>query len=469
MTIAPLTRADHGRPAAPVRIVHLGLGNFTRAHQAWYTEQAPDHDSWGIAAFSGHSGAGRRSRVVDALAGQDGVYTLITRGPDGDRFAVISSLSAVHAGSEHDAFRRYLADPQVAIMTSTVTESGYQRDGQGHLEMNDAVRADIAALRSDPDAVPLTVPGRVTSGLAARRASGAGPITILPCDNLAENGVAFRTVVTEFAAALDPDLADWAQDPAHVTWATSMVDRITPATTDADVDVVRDGCGYLDAAPVPTEPFAEWVISGAFPAGRPAWEKAGVQIVDDVAPFEQRKLWLLNGAHSLLAYLGPLQGCETVAEAMAEPHCRQAVDDWWATAAPHLSIPAEDYCRALEQRFENPNIRHLLAQIASDGSAKLPQRIVPVLELERSQGRLPRVAALGIAAWTLHLRGRSTPVRDAGARAIQGLADGSDAEAARRVVAFLAPSLADDSELIGLVEAMIGELEHSQTSEDATR
>ncbi|MGI3785990.1 MAG: mannitol dehydrogenase family protein, partial [Janthinobacterium lividum] len=292
-----LSRALAGMPPAPpVRIVHLGLGSFHRAHQAWYTAHAADADRWGVAAFTG-----RRPDAAAALAPQDGLYTLVTRSADGDAFEVVGSLAEVHAATEHGRLLDLLARPEVALVTLTVTELGYVLGADGRLDTaRDVVRNDAAALRSDARTAVSSMPARVVAGLLARREAGAGAITVLSCDNLPDNGGVTATVVTGFAALVDDTLRAWIE--VNVDFATSMVDRITPATTDEDRRLVAQTQGYVDAGPVPTEPFHEWVVSGRFPAGRPRWETAGVTLVDDVTPFEQRKLWLLNGSHSLLAY-----------------------------------------------------------------------------------------------------------------------------------------------------------------------
>lgn len=440
--------AGHGRPTAPVRIVHLGLGNFFRAHQAWYTDNAPDAADWGIAAFTGLS-----RDLADALAPQDGLYTLVTRAPDGERLRVVSSVSAVHGGDEHDAWLGYWADRAVAVATFTVTEAGYVRGPDGGLDTGRAdVRADVAALRTDPHAPVTTVPARVVAGLLLRRATGADPMTLLPCDNLPENGAALRRVVLDLAGLVDPDLAGWIAD--HVAFATTMVDRITPATTAEERDAVRAATGLADAAPVRTEPYSEWVVAGAFPAGRPAWEEAGAQIVDDVLPFEQRKLWLLNGAHSLLAYAGGILGHRTVAEAIADPRVRDRVESWWDEASRHLALPGDEllaYRRALDERFGNPCIEHLLAQIAADGSEKLPVRVGPVLAAECAAGRLPLGACTAVAAWALHLRGRGVPVSEARPERVAGLADGDLADTVRAVLDRLGPGLGGQARLVTAV------------------
>ncbi|WP_258724882.1 mannitol dehydrogenase family protein [Cellulomonas sp. NS3] len=455
-TVPLLSRSGgHGRPAAPVRIVHLGLGNFFRAHQAWYTEHAPDAGAWGIAAFTGRSAA-----AAEVLAPQDGLYTLVTRAADGDAFEVVSSVSAVHAATDHEAWLGCWAAPETAVVTLTVTEAGYLRDDDGGLDVTrDDVRADISALGSDPRAAVATTPGRVVAGYLARRAAGAGPVAVLPCDNLPDNGPALQRVVDDLIDAVDPSLAAWARE--NVAFGTTMVDRITPATTDEHRDAVRAALGVEDASPVPTEPFSEWVVAGRFPNGRPAWEAAGVTMVDDVLPFEQRKLWLLNGSHSLLAYAGSARGHVTVADAVADPVLRQWVEDWWDEAARHLTLPAEDvasYRRALVERFENPRIKHVLAQIAGDGSQKLPVRIVPTLRTELAAGRVPTGGARVVAAWTCHLRGLGAPVKDARADHVRALGHGSLAGSVDAVLGFLGPDLAADDGLRGAVLAAAEEL-----------
>src|SRR5829696_7800011 len=430
-----LSRHLPGMPvAAPVRIVHLGVGNFHRAHQAWYTTSAPNSAEWGIAAFTG-----RRPDVADALRPQDGLYTLITRSADSDTFDVIGSVSAVHPAADHEAYLAYLSRPEVAVVTITVTEAGYLRRPGGHLDINrSVVQADLAALRSDARAPVTSLPAKLVAGLVARRVAGEGAITVLSCDNLPHNGSVTATVVK--------DLVDF---------ATSLVDRITPATTDDDRALVARDLGFEDAAPVPTEPFSEWVISGRFPGGRPTWQYAGARIVEDVTPYEQRKLSLLNGSHSLMAYAGSVRGHVTIDEAIADPDCRSWVESFWSEASHHLSLPAESvaaYRRALLDRFSNPRVRDQLRRIAADGSAKLPVRIVPTTLAERAAGRLPVGCATAFAGWLLHLRGLGAPIKDEGAEAAlaAAAADSLDAAAAA-VLDTLHPGLGEDRDLVHLV------------------
>ena len=436
-------------PTAPVRMVHLGLGNFHRAHQAWYTWHAPDAADWGIAAFTG-----RRPEAADALQPQDGLYTLITRSAAADAFELIGALTAVHPATDHDQYLDYLRLPGVSVVTITVTEAGYPRGADGRLSVTDAVAADIGALRRDPATPVHTLPAKLVAGLLARRAAGAGPLTILSCDNLPDNGGVTRTVVVDLAVEVDPSLVAWVE--ANIDFASSMVDRITPASTDEDREMVAAAQGYVDAAPVPTEPFSEWVISGTFPAGRPTWEVAGAQIVADVAPFEQRKLWLLNGSHSLLAYAGSARGHESIDQAIADPHCRHWVELFWDEAQQHLTLSGPevtDYRQALLTRFTNPRIQHRLAQIAADGSTKLAVRILPALRAERAAGRLPVGCATALAAWVLHLRGDVAPVKDSDAERFVAAAETADvAEAVTAVLALLDQDLVRDTELVGAIQ-----------------
>jgi fructuronate reductase len=364
--------------------------------------------------------------------------------------AVQRAVVAVHPGTDGAAWCDYLARPQVAVLTLTVTEAAYRRDRDGGLDTGDPdVRADLAALGNGGETG--TVPGRLVAGLAARRAAGAGPLAVVSCDNLPGNGPATERVVTELADAADPDLAAWIR--GHVSFVTTMVDRITPRTTADDVRAVAERTGWADQAPVVTEPFTEWVISGRFPAGRPAWDAAGARFVDDVHPHETRKLLLLNGGHSLLAYAGSARGHDTIAEAVGDPVCRGWLDQWWDEAARHVPLPAADltaYRAALLERFANPRIRHTLAQIASDGSQKLPIRVLPVLRAERAAGRMPAGTVRILAAWIDHLRGVGAPVNDAGAGPYRERAGSS-----RDVVALLAPDLAEDGALAGAVDETV--------------
>ena len=455
-----LSRRLPGMPdAPPVRMVHLGLGNFHRAHQAWYTANAPNATDWGIAAFTV-----RRPDTANLLAPQDGLYTLITRSATGEDFTLIGSLAAAHPGTDHAAYLNYLRRPDVAVVTITVTEVGYLAGPRGGLDRDhDAVQADTAALRDGAEAPVTSIPGKLVAGLLARRSARGGPITILSCDNLPENGSLTAAVVRDLAADVDESLLGWIDE--NVDFATSMVDRITPATSPEDRLLVARTQGYEDAGPVPTEPFSEWIISGSFPAGRPAWHESGAQLVDDVTPYEQRKLWLLNGSHSLLAYAGSIRGHTTIDEAIADDECRSWVEAFWAEAGRHLVLgteAAEAYTSALVERFSNPRVRHQLSQIAPDGSRKVPIRILPTLRAERAAGRMPIGCATVIAAWVLHLRGHGAPVKDPAAGAARAAAADPDLTSAiKGVLRTLDQDLPADGDLVEAIRGRMNVLTNS--------
>jgi fructuronate reductase len=400
--------------------------------------------------------------MAQSLALQDGLYTLITRSADGDTFELIGALSAVHAASEHEQYLDYLSRPEVSILTITVTEAGYVLGADRRLDADrEVIVADLERLRSDRRAPVVSLPAKLVAGLLARRAAGAAAMTILSCDNLPENGTVSKTVVGDLAALVDESLPGWID--AHVDFATSMVDRITPVTNDDDRALVERSCGYLDADPVATEPFSEWVIAGAFPAGRPQWEKAGVTIVDDVVPFEQRKLWFLNASHSHLAYAASIRGFATIDEAIADPECRAEVETLWDEASRHLELPGNavaDYREALLARFANPRMRDQLARIAADGSVKLPVRIMPTVRAERAAGRIPIGCATTLAAWVLHLRGLGAPVKDPGAGpALKAANSGALTDAAPDVLNLLEPGLGSD---VAFVDAVLAQAQALQ-------
>jgi fructuronate reductase len=405
-------------PAAPVRVVHLGLGGFHRAHQAWYTAYDPD---WGIAAYSFTSTA-----VPEALAAQDGLFTLVTRGAGPPEAELITSLSRAHPGADTERWLTDLASPEVAVLTLTVTEAAYQVPEPGH----------DAALN------------RIVAGLRRRRRDSGAPLAIVPCDNVPDNGAVLRRALLETAERTDPQLASWIEGSVAV--ASTVVDRITPATTQSDVDTARQLTGFADAAPAVTEPFTEWLLAGDFPLGRPAWERGGAQFAadaDELAQYQQRKLWLLNGSHSLLAYAGLARQRDTVDEAIADPALSELVESWWDVAAAHSQLPAEhldQYRQHLRSRYANPSIRHHLRQIGKDGSQKIPARILPVLRAERERGRLPRAAVAVLAAWIRYLQ--REPVHDPRADEFTALAT-SDSPV-RGVLRGLDPALARDGELV---------------------
>ena len=371
--------------ALRIGILHLGVGAFHRAHQAVFTEDAGD--GWGICGVS------QRSRtVLDELAPQDGLYTVLTRSATQVAARVVGVVRELRFA---DASR--MADAAVRVVTLTVTEKGYRHDpATGRLRLDDAgIRADLAGVP------PRTVVGQLVRGLAARMSADAGPVAVVCCDNLAHNGRTLAGLVGEFVAALpDEPLGEWIA--AHVSFPSTVVDRIVPATTPEDRAEARRLIGLDDMGTVVTEPFKQWVIEDDFPGGRPAWEKAGALLTTDVTPYEVIKLRMLNGAHSALAYLGALAGCETIAEAMArfgEMPRRLMRDD----VVPTLNVPDGFDIAAYEQqlldRFANPALRHRTVQVAMDGSQKLPQRLLATVRARRVVGAEPRWATLAVAAW----------------------------------------------------------------------
>ncbi|MFC3996954.1 mannitol dehydrogenase family protein [Nocardiopsis sediminis] len=448
---AALRAAGHAVPAPPVRIVHLGIGAFARSHQAAYTAHAADAAGWGIAGFTG-----RGSGAADRLAAQDGLYTLVERGPAGDRTEIVPNLVAVYPGQRTDALAAALRAPGTAVVTITITESGYRVRADGGPDTDDpVVRADIAALRaagaggSGAGARPVTPLARLLLGLEARRRAGAPPLAVVSCDNLPDNGGLLHRALAGLAEEAAPDLAAWVD--GAVSCVSTSVDRITPRIGPHEVGEIAAATGWNDAAPVVAEPFADWTLCGDFPAGRPDWESAGARFVGDIGPYEARKLWLLNGAHTLLASLGSLRGHRTVADAIADPACRAAVERLWDDAVRHLpgglGLPA--YRRALIERFANRRIEHPLAQIADDALTKLRLRVVPVAERERARARPASGCVLPVAAWIAAVMADPAAGGPASAEIARALAAPSPPTA---LLTLLSPALAGDDDFRRRVE-----------------
>lgn len=414
--LPPGVAAPAGRPSA-VSIVHLGLGAFHRAHQVEYTEDAlrlagTPRGRWGICGVSLKTPGAR-----DRLAAQDGLYTLVRKSPRGSERRVLGALREVRfLGDErHDVHER-LAAPDTAIVSLTITEKGYGHDpATGAL---DAAHPEIAPDLADPGH-PRSAVGLVVGSLDARRLSHGRPYTVLCCDNLPHNGALLRGLVLDFARRRDAALAGWIDH--NVTFPSTMVDRIVPATTPADGEENDHALCMHDAAPVVCEPFRQWVIEDAFVAGRPPWELAGAELVADVAPFETMKLRLLNGSHSALAYLGFLAGHEFVYQVAAQPAFVAYMRALMAEAAPTLRVPSSvdlaGYRDALVERFANPALPHRTWQIAMDGSQKLPQRLLGTVRENLAAGRPIVRLTLAVAAWMRYAtgvdeRGAAIDVRD---------------------------------------------------------
>jgi fructuronate reductase len=388
-TIQQAYRAQAARARPPARIVHLGLGAFHRAHQAWYTARAADAGVWGIHAFTGRS-----PELADQLAAQDGLYTLITRDAVADRMEIVDSIVRVGTAADARAFAAAVADRATEIVTLTITEPAYGVDQGGNLD--DRTRADIAAIRRG--AAPATAIGRLAAGVLLRRQVHGHPLAILSCDNLPSNGLVLRRALSAVIDAVDAAATPWLAENA--TFPSSSVDRITPHTDAGESARVERVAGWIDAVPVVTEQFSDWVIAGDFVAGRPAWETAGARFVADVEPWERRKLWLLNGAHTILAAVGLRRGHTTVAEAVADPAILGIVKGFWDEASRHLpGLQVEQYRADLLQRFANPRIAHRLDQIHAHSETKARLRLVPVALAERAAGRGASGTASAIACW----------------------------------------------------------------------
>ncbi|QJF52539.1 mannitol dehydrogenase family protein [Roseobacter ponti] len=413
-------------------IVHFGPGAFHRAHQAACTDAALTRSSgdWRILGVSLQSTA-----VADALSEQDGRYTLVTRPGPGStpHLQVIGSIAGALAAVRcTDGVLAALQNPATRIVSMTVTEKAYGLDrATGRLDPgHPAVRDDLVR----PD-TPTGLAGLITEGLRRRRAANTGPFTVLCCDNLPDNGSMVRNVILDFARRTDASLADWIAE--HVTFPATMVDRITPAPT-ADLRAeVADLLGSADNAAVETEPFTQWVIEDRFCAGRPDWEAGGALFVSDVAPFENMKLRMLNGAHSLIAYTGVLCGFPFVRDAIGNPQLRAVVRRHMQAAAATLDpiggFDFDGYADDLMQRFANPQIAHKTAQIAMDGSQKMPQRIFAPALAAKTRGLDITPFATATAVWLRYTAGLTPDgqryeVQDPRSDELRGLhAGGADA------------------------------------------
>jgi fructuronate reductase len=380
-------------------IVHFGLGAFHRAHQAIYTDDAiaATGDIWGVTGISLRSPA-----VAEQLNPQDGLYTAVIRSGDSTQRRLIGSVRRVLVAPQNPAaVVAAVADPATRIISFTVTEKGYCRDSTGHLDL--ALAGEHSLYRYLRD------------GLALRQQQGLQGVTLLSCDNLADNGRQLHKLFTQYLEANSPALVGWLQD--QCTCPATMVDRIVPAPTAADLDEQAALLGMRDEAAVFIEPFTQWVIEDHFAGPRPQWEAGGAQFTKEVASWETAKLRMLNGAHSALAYLGLARGHEFVHQAIADPHLRALVEHLMRDEAASSFAPApgqnlEHYADELLQRFANPALRHRLAQISMDGSQKIPQRWLATLAAHQSTGRSCPAILTALAAWMRFIRGDRWMVDD---------------------------------------------------------
>lgn len=406
MTVPAPARPAYDRSRLTPGIVHIGLGNFHRAHQAVYLDDlfalGEAHD-WAIL------GAGVRpgdARMREALAARDYLSTVIELDPAGPRARIIGAMTGfVPVEPNNAALIRAMADPAIRIVSLTVTEGGYYVDADGAF---DAGHSDVAADAATPDR-PATAFGAILAALRARRAAGVAPFTVMSCDNLPGNGHVTRATVLGLCRLSDPAFADWVA--AHVAFPNGMVDRITPATGPREIALAAR-FGLDDPVPVTCEPFRQWVIEDHFPAGRPALEKVGVTFTDQVHAYEAMKIRILNGGHAIIAYPAALMDVELVHEAMAQPLIHAFLDRVERTEIlPHVPpVPDTDlnaYLALILGRFANPEIADTTRRLCLDGSNRQPKFIIPSLRDNLAAGQIPEGLILLSALWCRYCHGQT--------------------------------------------------------------
>jgi len=401
-------RPTYDRSRVRVGIVHVGVGGFHRAHQAMYLDGLMNRGEamdWGICGV-GVMPADRRMR--DALNGQDRLYTLVLKNPDGRYAASVigSIIDYRYAPDDPEAVLEIMAAPAVRIVSLTITVGSYnlhQVTGEFNLDHPD-VAHDLA-----PGVLPRTVWGLITEALRRRRARGVAPFTVMSCDNIQGNGDVTRRIFTTFATRKDRDLGAWIG--MSVAFPNAMVDRITPGTTTQDIAQVAERFGIADTWPVVCEPFTQWVVEDHFPSGRPPYEHAGVQMVADVAPYEMMKLRLLNAGHQVLAYPAVLAGYCYVNDAADDPLFANFLLNYMTleatpTLSPVPGVDLDDYRRTLIARFANPEVRDTLARLCAESSDRIPKWLVPMIRAQLAMdGPISRSTAV-VASWARYAEGR---------------------------------------------------------------
>jgi mannitol 2-dehydrogenase len=403
---------EYDRTAVRVGIVHIGVGGFHRAHQAMYIDRllnAGLASDWGICGMGVLPGD---ARMRDTLAAQDYLYTLVVKHPDGstDDRVIGSIVGFVHAPDDPEAAVDCLADPAVRIVSLTITEGGYnfrQAAGVSDADDRDIVH-DLAVARRGTGDGPLSVFGLVVEALRRRRDRGVVPFTVLSCDNIQGNGDVARRQFTAYASLLDSDLGAWIEQ--EVFFPNCMVDRITPVTTDEDRRQLVSVHGVDDCWPVVCEPFEQWVLEDHFTAGRPPLEAAGVQLVQDVEPYELMKLRLLNASHQALCYPGCLAGYHFAHEVSADPvfvsYLLAYMDrEATPTLAPVPGVDLATYKLQLIERFGNPAVRDTLARLCAESSDRIPKWLVPVIHDNLAAGRPVDLSAAIVASWARYAEG----------------------------------------------------------------
>jgi fructuronate reductase len=395
-----ITLSKYDRMRQKPGIVHFGIGAFHRAHMAVYTDDAMNagEGDWGIIGVSLRSAS-----VAEQLNPQDGLYTVTERSAAGSKVRLIGAVQRVIvAHLDPEAVVAAIASPDTHIISFTITEKGYCRSPDGSLDLN--VNDEVSIYTY------------LKSGFRRRMNTGLPGLTLLSCDNLASNGAQLERLMLEYLTHNAPDLIDWFT--SNCTCPSTMVDRIVPATTDADHAEIESWLdGVRDEAAVVTEPFSQWVIEDKFAGPRPAWEKHGAQITSDVHAYENAKLRMLNGAHSALAYLGLQRDHEFVHQAIADPELAPLIDrlmreEAMTSLKPALGQDLSAYADALIERFKNPALNHRLAQIAMDGSQKIPQRWLETLSFHQAAGRQCPAILSALGGWLCHIRGDNGAVDD---------------------------------------------------------
>ncbi|QBS44345.1 mannitol dehydrogenase family protein [Nocardia sp. CS682] len=397
----------YDRSGITTGIVHFGVGGFHRAHQAMYIDRLLERGEareWGICGVGVLPGD---RRMRDALTAQDGLYTLSVLAPDGSwNTRVIGSIvEYLYAPDDPEAVLAKLADPATRIVSLTVTEGGYHYSATtGAFDAEDPdIRADLA-----PDAVPATLFGLIVEGLARRRARNIAPFTVLSCDNIEGNGHVARTTFSAFAALRDREFGDWVA--REVRFPNSMVDRITPATPPEAAAQVARRYGVVDRWPVVTEPFTQWVLEDSFTLGRPDYGAVGVQLVEDVAPYELMKLRLLNASHQALAYFGYLTGYRLVHDAAQDPAFRRFLLRYMnieatPTLRPVPGVDLDQYKQTLLERFANPAIGDTVARLCAESSDRIPKWVLPVVRKRLAEHGEITCAAAIVASWARYAEG----------------------------------------------------------------
>ncbi|MFM8447863.1 MAG: mannitol dehydrogenase family protein [Candidatus Nanopelagicaceae bacterium] len=399
-----------------VKIVHLGLGAFFKAHAAWYTHKCSD---WKIVAFTGRS-----SKAADELAENNFKYKLVTKSIDGDVEEIIDNVVEAYDGNNIGALTQYICSPNVSIITLTITEAGYTAEANGTIS-------------------------KLLNALEKRFERNGKPISIVPCDNLTQNGAKVRALFNQLSISKSEAFRKYLNE--RVSIVSTSVDRITPKS-DLPNTVI-------------TESYSAWVLQGDFPAGRPNWELAGAKFVEDIKPYENRKLWLLNGAHSLLAYMGINRGYLSVSEAIRDAAILEKVVEFWQEASDLLDNPSLDlssYQDALIARFSNPNIGHQLQQIATDGSMKLRERIVPIIKGRMARGSATVGCKFVISQWIEYLSNH--PYNDVNSIQIEAALNSENPT--RALVAILDNELAANENYLNSIPATqtIGKNHHAKTT-----